>query len=125
MGLINWFEKKRFLTILATIIVALLIFYISSLTFSGTGGSTSFIAYIYHFTAFAYLALFLLMALTKGKYSKLLIITAILLSLIYSVSDEFHQSLIPGRDSSIKDILINSIAILITSIIYSKKCRNN
>jgi hypothetical protein len=123
MRIITWFEENRILTISATIITVLLIFYISSLSFLGVGGSTSIIAYIYHFTAFAYLSLFFHMALTKGKYSRTLFLIAVLLPILYGISDEFHQSLVPGRDSSIKDILINSIAILITGIAYTKKCK--
>jgi len=121
--MINWFNKHNKISWLITIIMAIIIFYVSSLIFSGSGGSTSYIGYVYHFTAFSYLALFLLISLTNGKYSTNLIILGIILAILYGISDEIHQYFIPGRDSSIKDILINSIGILITGIAYSNSCK--
>ena len=102
--------------------MASIIFYASSLTFLGVG-KTSYMSYIYHFTAFSYLSLFLLISLTKGKNSKKLIILGIILALIYGIFDEIHQYFIPGRTSTIKDILVNSIGIFITSIAYTNYCR--
>lgn len=42
----------------------------------------------------------------------------ILFSFIYSISDEIHQHFVPGRYSSITDILINSIGLFIGHKIY-------
>lgn len=44
-------------------------------------------------------------------------ITAILLTLILAITDEYLQSAIPGRISSLPDILVNLIAILIAAIV--------
>lgn len=121
--MISWFEKNREISFLITIIIAILIFYISSLTFPA-GGGTGYISYIYHFTAFSYLALFLLISLVRGKPSNLIVL-GIVLAVIYGISDEIHQYFVPGRYPSLKDILINSIGILITSIAYVNYCRNS
>jgi VanZ family protein len=115
---IQLLEKNRWLAIILTIISAFLIYFISSLTFTGTG-STSQIAVIYHFTAFSYLTLFLVISLTRGKPSKSLIIIAMLITLIYGILDEIHQSFVPGRFASHKDILINSFGIILTGLAYS------
>ena len=120
--MISWFEKNRGISWIITIVMASIIFYASSLTFLGVG-KTSYMSYIYHFTAFSYLSLFLLISLTKGKNSKKLIILGIILALIYGIFDEIHQYFIPGRTSTIKDILVNSIGIFITSIAYTNYCR--
>lgn len=116
--MINLLEKNRWLAIILTIICAFLIFYISSLTFTGTG-SKSQIAVIYHFTAFSYLTLFLLISLTKGNPNKSLIVIGILLAIIYGILDEFHQSFVPGRFASDTDLLINSFGIILTGLAYS------
>ena len=122
--MISWFEKNRGISFLITIIIAALIFYISSLTFpAGAGGG--YLSYIYHFTVFSYLALFLLISLSGGKPSKNLIILSLILAIVYGISDEIHQIFVPGRYYSIKDILINSLGILITSIAYTNYCFGN
>ncbi|HAM38459.1 MAG: hypothetical protein A2539_06400 [Elusimicrobia bacterium RIFOXYD2_FULL_34_15] len=43
------------------------------------------------------------------------------LSLLYAVSDEFHQSFIPNRDGNFGDVLIDAIGILLVVFIYLKK----
>ncbi|MEK6872515.1 MAG: VanZ family protein [Nanoarchaeota archaeon] len=121
MYIVRWFEKNRGISWLVTVIIAVLIFYISSLTFPA-GGGTGYLSYIYHFTVFSYLALFLLISITKGKKSKSLLILGVVLAIIYGISDEIHQYFVPGRYSSFKDILINSIGVLIISIGYINYC---
>lgn len=74
---------------------------------------------IYHFTAFSYLTLFLLISLTKGKPSKSLIIVGILLAIIYGILDEIHQAFVPGRFPSHNDIIVNSFGIILTGLAYS------
>ena len=79
-------------------------------------------SYVYHFTAFSYLSLFLLISMTKGKPKRNLIILGLIIAILYGISDEIHQHFVPGRESSLKDILVNSVAILITGIAYSNYC---
>jgi len=118
--MIKILEKNRWLAIILTLISAFLIFYISSITFPAGDGSSGPYAIIYHFTAFSYLTLFLLISLTKGKPNKPLIIMGIIFAIIYGISDEIHQYFVPNRFPSLIDILTNSIGILITSIAYLK-----
>jgi hypothetical protein len=123
--MIKILEENRWLAIILTLISASLIFYISSITFSVVGSSSGLYAIIYHFTAFSYLTLFLLISLTKGKPNKPLIIMGITLAIIYGISDEIHQLFVPGRFASIKDIIINSFGILLTSLAYSNYIKNH
>ena len=117
---LNFFEKNLVFSWLVTIIIAILNFYISSLTFApGKGGG--YLSYIYHFTAFSYLTLFLLISLSGGKRSNLIFLS-VMLTIIYGIIDEIHQHFVPGRYSSFNDILINSLGILITSIAYVNYC---
>ncbi len=120
---LSFFEKNQVFSWLVTLIIAVMIFYISSLTFPA-GGGTSYISYIYHFTAFSYLALFLLFSLAKGRSSNLIIL-GIIIAFLYGISDEIHQYFVPGRYPSFKDILINSLGILVTSIAYASYCIKN
>lgn len=123
--MIKILEENRWLAIILTLISASLIFYISSITFSVVGSSSGPYAIIYHFTAFSYLTLFLLISLTKGKPNKPIIIMGIILAIIYGISDEIHQLFVPGRFASIKDIIINSFGILLTSLAYSNYIKNH
>ena len=123
--MIKILEKNRWLATILTLISASLIFYISSITFPAGDGSSGPYAIIYHFTAFSYLTLFLLISLTKGKPNKPLIIMGIIFAIIYGISDEIHQLFVPGRFASIKDIIINSFGILLTSLAYSNYIKNH
>jgi hypothetical protein len=116
----NWFEKHNKISFLIALIMGSIIFYASSISFSGTGGGISYKSYIYHFTAFSYFALFLLISLSKGKYNKPLMITAISIAILYGILDEIHQYFVPNRFPSLIDILTNSIGILSISIAYIK-----
>ncbi|MEK6914139.1 MAG: VanZ family protein [Nanoarchaeota archaeon] len=111
------FEKNRGVSIIITLMISLIIFYVSSLSFTAGGGKSS-VAVIYHFTAFSYLSLFLLISLTKGKLNKSLIILGIILVIIYGITDEIHQLFVSGRFFSIKDILTDSFGSIITGLAY-------
>lgn len=50
------------------------------------------------------------------------IITAgILVTLLYALSDEFHQVFVPGRSGSLWDAGIDLVGILIGAFIYDRK----
>jgi len=119
--MINILEKSRWLSSILTFVCFILIFYFSSLTFQGTGGKSA-IATIYHFTAFSYLTLFLLISLTQGKRNSYILI-GMFIAIIYGITDELHQLLVPGRFFSIGDILVDALGIFLTGISYSNYCR--
>ena len=124
LKMIGWFEKNRIVSLIITLIILSLIFYISSLRFSNTGQTSNNLSYIYHFTAFSYLTLFLLITLTKGKPKPLLIFLSLFLAFTYAVSDELHQHFVPGRTLSIKDIFTDSLGIFITTLAYNNYSNN-
>ncbi|WP_094228333.1 VanZ family protein [Methanolobus psychrotolerans] len=43
---------------------------------------------------------------------------AVMLGIIYGITDEFHQSLVPGRTSSIHDLLADGIGVTLAQIIF-------
>lgn len=116
--MIKWFEKKGKLTWSIVIILALSMFYVSSISFGqgeGSGGSLN--ATLYHIVAYFFLAFFLNIALVKGKNEKMIFV-AILVSIIYGFTDEIHQYFVPGRHASLSDIGLNVIGISLASLFY-------
>lgn len=117
--MIAWFEKHNKISWLITIIIAATIFYISSLIFEpSTGkGGIGFKALAYHVIAFFFLSLFLSISIAKGKYRHLVLL-AIIIAILYGISDEIHQSFVPGRVPGLFDIFLNSFGIILASTLY-------
>ena len=78
--------------------------------------SSFYIRKIAHITEYLILG-FLMFNLLK-QYSVTNIYYAIGLSILYSCTDEFHQLFISGRSGSIRDVLIDSIGILLGTYLY-------
>lgn len=114
--MIRFLEKNNFFSWLAVILLAIIIFYVSSLTLYGAP-KTKILSILYHFSAFFWFAFFLSLALISGK-KKNLIILAVILAVIYAVSDEVHQLFVPNRNFSISDILTDSAGILLANFAY-------
>jgi VanZ family protein len=65
-----------------------------------------------HFLGYAILSALLLRALAGGRVSGITwraALLAILLSTVYGVSDEFHQSFVPGRSPDAADVLADAL----------------
>lgn len=48
---------------------------------------------------------------TFHKSKKAIILLAIIISLLFAVSDEFHQTFVFGREGKIQDVIIDSVGI--------------
>ena len=117
--MIKWFEKNRFASIIMVILITIEIFWLSNLSLTGTGGGNIWISRTYHFTIFFLFSFFFFTAIKgnqKLKTSHILIV--LLISITHAFLDEFHQSLIPNRNSSISDVLTNTIGVFTSTIIY-------
>lgn len=113
-----FFEKHNKICWLITILIAIFIFYISSLSFKPTPSlGWNLKTILYHIIIFFLFSFFLLLSLVQGK-KKNLILIAVLIAIIYGISDELHQLFVPGRDCSIKDVLLDSFGILFASFLY-------
>ena len=117
--MISWFEKNNKISLIIALLIAIAMFYVSSLTFGGIGekGGTNLLAILYHILAYFFLALFLGFALIKGKYKSLFVIV-ILFSVFYGITDEIHQYFVPGRSASISDVGLDSIGIMLFTLSY-------
>ncbi len=119
------FEKNYLISLLITLLIAALIFYISSMPFQkGTLVDFPYKSIIYHFIIYLVFAFFLSMSLIKGKKHKnYWIFIAILIALAYATTDELHQWFVPNRYCSVSDFLIDSAGIFIGAIIYEARMR--
>jgi VanZ family protein len=71
-----------------------------------------------HVTVFGILAVLLFKSLGSRYFFSWL------LTVIYAISDEWHQSFMPGREASYKDVMLDSFgALLALSIVYLLKRR--
>lgn len=116
--LLEWFEENNWAAWLVTIVIAALMFYISSLEFgtgSGSGGSIN--AILYHLVAYFFLALFLNFSLVKGKNTKFIFI-AILIAIIYGITDEIHQLFVIGRSGAVTDVILDTVGIFLAALFY-------
>ena len=94
---------------------AILLFLLSSLP----GSSVPSIGFDYedkiaHFVVYGIFGYFLAMAFARrenpGDFRRILI--GLLLGLLYALSDEFHQSFVPGRFPSVSDLIADCVGLL-------------
>jgi len=119
--MIKWLEEKRIFAITLTLLMAIEIFYFSSIQGSGIKGGPSipFASYAYHFTAFFLLSFFLLVSLNGNKKINFnLFVFAIIFSVVYAVLDEVHQMFVPFRAPSIVDVFTDNAGIFFSSLVY-------
>jgi len=118
--MISWFEKHNKLSWIITILIAVIIFYFSTLIFEGVGEAygKNWISIVYHVVIFFFLSLFLLISLMRGEKKYLFFFLAILITISYGAIDELHQFFVPGRFCTVIDLGFNSIGILFASMFY-------
>jgi VanZ family protein len=112
--------KKFFKFWFPVLIWAGFIFWLSSIPNLKSGLEQDFILRkIAHILEYAILTFLFLRALTKENLSiGKIVISSIVFSLFYALTDEYHQTFIFGREGSLGDVGINSIGILITAGIW-------
>ena len=83
---------------------------------------------LYHFVEYAVLGGLLAIAFVKAKPavvpSKLIWLVAMVLSILYGASDEWHQTFVPGRFATLADWVadvLGSIAGVLAVYLYHKK----
>jgi VanZ family protein len=67
---------------------------------------------IAHFSAYALLAILVLRALAAGRFDGVTwrrSLIAVLITILFGASDEWHQSYVPGREAEALDIIADAI----------------
>ncbi|PIN87992.1 hypothetical protein COV12_00840 [Candidatus Woesearchaeota archaeon CG10_big_fil_rev_8_21_14_0_10_32_24] len=113
--MLSLFAKYKKTAWATTIFIAIVIFYISSLTFP-VGGATNILSIIYHISAFFFFALFLFASSQPRK--KEFVFVVFLIAIAYGITDEIHQFFVPGRSCSLFDFFLDSTGIIFASMIY-------
>ena len=81
-----------------------------------------------HLATYALLAGFLLWALS-GRHapSGRAVLSALLLTLLYALSDELHQALVPGRTGRLDDVVVDMVGgvvgVVVAAILQSRSDR--
>ena len=76
-----------------------------------------------HFVEYAILTGLLIFSLhrtTRLSWIRIIYLS-ILISITYAISDEFHQSFVPGREARFRDVLIDSSGSLSVGLLSLKK----
>lgn len=67
-----------------------------------------------HFVAYMVLGILVMNVLkAMGVGGKKRIALALLICIVYAITDEFHQLFVPGRGAQVKDVIIDSIGALV------------
>lgn len=69
-----------------------------------------------HMLAYVPLAFLLSMSLRDSGMKKYAFLTAFVIASIYGVTDEFHQSMVPGRDATVGDAVADTVGAFIGSL---------
>jgi VanZ family protein len=78
-----------------------------------------------HFTVYVVLALLVSRAAAPdGRLSKWRMILVVLGCAAYALSDEWHQSYVPGRDASVFDLAVDVLGVLAGLIVYVSRRSN-
>ncbi len=118
--MIKWLGEKRIISLIIVILIAVEIFYFSSLPGGpgGIGGGIN-ISIIYHFIVFFLFSFFLFTTIKGNKKIKTkYLLMVLIVSIFYAILDEVHQLFVPFRNFSIKDILTDTLGIFSSIIIY-------
>ena len=116
--IIKFFEENRKFSVFITLIGAILIFYISSLSFSNVNNIKGDYSVLYHFLAFFCFGFFVFITLVDGRKNYLLFLIGFLISFGYALTDEIHQHFVLGRFCDIWDIYTDSLGIVLAMMIY-------
>jgi VanZ family protein len=101
---------KKIVRFIPALIWMMVIFYFSSRQTTGIGGDSYwfrfFILKSFHLIEYAILFILINFAINSN-------INSIFIAYLYGISDEIHQSFIPGRTSKFTDTLIDLLGIFI------------
>ena len=113
---------KKWILVLLWIILIFVLSHQPELKSDLPGGWDFFLRKLAHISEYAILTLLLVGALKEhGLSRRKILFLAISLSFLYALSDEYHQSFIPGRDGAFRDVLIDTFGIFLAAWLKNKK----
>jgi len=75
---------------------------------------------VIHASVYFILAVLFYLSFLKSGMRRHLLLISIVFAVIYGISDEIHQYYVPGRVSSIGDVIADSFGALLGSLLASK-----
>ena len=112
---------KKIIRYLPSIIWMIIIFYFSSRQTTGIGGDSYywrfFILKSFHIIEYGVLVILLFIATSKYNYS-------LIIGVLYAISDELHQSFVPGRTATLRDIFYDITGIFLGLLIINLLLKN-
>ena len=94
----------------------MLIFYLSSHTGISLPSFAKHFDKFVHMCAYVPLAFLIYLALEKSGLRRYVFAAAFIFASIYGITDEFHQSMVPGRDAAVGDALADTLGSLLGSV---------
>ena len=109
--------NKRKIIFIFPILMMILIFYMSDMPGAQSSSISDFVlirklAHIGEYSLL-YILLFLSLFFNKIKSKSLILFLPLAISILYSISDEIHQSFVIGRNGTPIDVCIDSIGIFL------------
>lgn len=101
-----------------------LIFFLSSLSgssLSNFGSLDVFIKKGAHIAEYAILYFLLFRAFQSLMVTRKALIVSAVIAVLYAISDEYHQTFVPFREGTVRDVFIDSIGIFLMYLIL--RCR--
>ena len=75
-----------------------------------------------HFVEYAVLSILVYRALTQaGIGPKKAMLISIIFSILYAISDEWHQSFTPGREPNVRDVIIDTVGVFAGALTISRR----
>ncbi len=115
-------HNKRLVYLAATVLWAGIIFYLSSIPDLASGLPSTIdlvLRKLAHITEYFILTWLLLEGLQPR--SRWIMGLAIVLAILYSGSDEWHQNFVIGRNGNLRDLLIDGLGIFLAAFVYKQK----
>lgn len=118
--------SQKYYAWLTVVLFAFFIFFLSAVPDLRSGLDTTLdiiLRKIAHATEFGVLAYFIFLACENCKFPlKKSLVLAAFLALLYALSDEYHQSFVPGREMAVLDFFVDSTGVvLVLFLLWTKK----
>jgi len=117
----RWLRNVRYW--LPALCCMALIYFLSSLSgssLSNFGSLDVFIKKGAHITEYAILYFFLFRAFQALMVTRKALIVSAVIAVFYAISDEYHQTFVPLREGTARDVIIDSIGIFLMYLILRR-----